>query len=224
MRLTNPVACCLLFLTVAAFGCKDSAEATASSQKAPDTKTSAPARSAASASADASASATTSAAPAVPPSVAAVRAGKLTNPATKAEVKLVETPLDKCFGFKGYSLMLPEGTTLKTLVGARACGAFLPDSKEKFGFIFWTDEIKVERLKRADLEKKVTKKHVDEPEAFLYEVAEDKGPRLIGWLEKKLGPYNFQCNSMSEPGTLTLDDELAAIEVCKTAKYEEKKK
>jgi hypothetical protein len=219
MKLATALTLALLGLCAA--GCKDAAEAAGSEPKKTGAESTASAASTSKPQASAQASGAP-AAPPLPPGVAAVRAGKLTNPATKSEVKLVETSLDKCYGFKGYSMMLPEGTTLQTLVGARACAAFMPDSKKKFGFIVMTDEIKVKMWKRTDLEN-VKKKHLDEPDAFVYEVEQKGKTRLTGWLEKKIGPYNVQCNSMSDAGTTTLDDELAAIEVCRTVKYEEKK-
>lgn len=173
-----------------------------------------------------SGSASASAAPAgptAPASVLAVRAGKLLHPATKEELKLVETPLSKCFGFKGYSMMLPEGVMIETVSGARACAAFLPTPKKKFGFLVMTDEIKVKMWKRTDLEN-VKKKPLDEPDAFVFEVEEKGKAKLSGWTDGTVGPHRVQCNSMRDEGTMTLDDELAFIEVCRTLKYAEPEK
>jgi hypothetical protein len=157
------------------------------------------------------------------PAVVGVRAGKLNHPGTKQELKLVETSLAKCFGFKGYSMMAPEGSTAETVIGARACAVFLPTPKKKFGFMVMTDEVKVKWWKRTDLEN-VKQKHLDEPDAFVFEV-DDKGKtKLTGWMEKKIGPRNVQCNSMRDADTMSLDDELAFIEVCRTLKYAEPEK
>ena len=105
----------LLGLCLAACGSKDTREKPSAEDETPK-KT---------ASADASASAAP-AGPTAPATVLAVRSGKLIHPGTKAELKLVETSLSKCFGFKGYSMMLPEGVMIETVSGARACAAFLP--------------------------------------------------------------------------------------------------
>ena len=160
-----------------------------------------------------------SAKPVVVPAVAAVRAGKLTHPGTKAELALVEASLAKCYGFKGYTMMLPEGSTTETMAGARACAVFLPNAYKKFGLMVMTDEVKVKMWKRTDLED-VKKKHLDEPDAFLFEVEEKGKTKLTGWMEKKLGSHTVQCNSMRDEGTMSLDDELAFIELCRTLKYE----
>ncbi len=167
-----------------------------------------------------------SAAPATPPEpapIAAVRQGKMISPATKKEVPLVETSLDKCYGFKGYSMKLPQGSKLTTLVGARACAVELPDSKGDLGFIVMTDEVKVKWWKRTELEN-VKTKLLDDADAFLYEV-ENKGKlQALGWMDKKLGPHNVRCNALDNKDTMTLDETRAAIEICRTMKYEEPKK
>ncbi len=156
----------------------------------------------------------------VAPGIAAVRAGKLIHPQTREELPLAETSLAKCFGFKGYSMMLPEGVSIEGMMGARACAIFLPKPKKKFGFMVMTDEIKVKMWKRTDVEH-VKQKPLDEPDAFMFEVEEKGKPKLTGWLEKTIGPHLVQCNSMRDEGTMKLDDELAFIELCRTLKYAE---
>lgn len=108
-------------LNVAACGTKASPATDESAEKA--------SANTAASSSSAQPSATTPPAPTVHPAVAAVRAGKVVNPATKKDVPLVETSLAKCFGFKGYSMMVPEGSTLETVSGARACGVFSPSRR-----------------------------------------------------------------------------------------------
>jgi len=174
-------------------------------------------------SAVATATTTASQAPPVPAAVAAVRAGKLTHPGTKEELELVKTSLGKCYGFKGYSMMLPKGSKLETVAGARACAAFLPKAYKKFGFMVMTDEIKVKMWKRTDVEN-IKRKHLDDPDAFIYEI-EDKGKRkVVGWTDGKVGPHRVQCNSMRDEGTMSIDDELAFIEVCRTLEFDESAK
>jgi hypothetical protein len=213
MKLPSSVLVATL-LSATACGSKDT-KATEDSAKKADTRTAV--------TSSASAAASSAAPPAAPPppaAVAAVRAGKLQNPATKKEVPLVETSLAKCFGFKGYSMMVPEGSTLETISGARACGVFLPDAKKKFGLLIMTDEVKVKMWKREDVEN-VKQKHLDDKDAFLY--ATDKKGKVVlsGWTDAQVGPHRVQCNSMRDDDTMSLDDELAFIEVCRTLKYTE---
>ena len=54
-----------------------------------------------------------SVAKALSPSLAAIAAGSWKDPGGGPDVKLVATPLDKCYGFKGYSMKLPEGMMKK---------------------------------------------------------------------------------------------------------------
>lgn len=206
---------CVLGILLASTAC--------GSKEAPpadDSAKPAEAKPAATGSAKTAATSAAPAAPPLPPGVAAVRAGKITNPANKKETPLVETSLAKCFGFKGYSMMAPEGSTLETISGARACGVFFPDSKKKFGVLVMTDEIKVKMWKREDLEN-VKEKHLDDKDAFIYGVDKKGKIALTGWTDGQVGPHRVQCNSMRDDDTMTLDDELAFVEVCRTLKYAE---
>jgi hypothetical protein len=165
--------------------------------------------------------------PAPPPEprpIAAVREGKMVHPLTKQEVPLVEMSLAKCYGFKGYSMKVPEGSKLTTLVGARACAIEFPDAKNT-GLMVMTDEVKVKWWKRTELEN-VKTKHLDDPDAFLYEYEAKGKLKLLGWLDKKLGPHNVKCNAMGDDDKLklTLEEERGVIEVCRTLRYEEPKK
>lgn len=210
--LSSALVATVVFAT--ACGSKETGPSEDSAKKA-DAKTAA--------SSSASAAASSAAPPAAPPppaGVAAVRAGKLLNPATKKEVPLVETSLAKCFGFKGYSMMAPEGSTLETISGARACGIFLPDAKKKFGILLMTDEVKVKMWKREDVEN-VKQKHLDDKDAFVYATEKKGKVVLTGWTDGQVGPHRVQCNSMRDDDTMSLDDELAFIEVCRTLKYTE---
>jgi hypothetical protein len=83
-----------------------------------------------------------------------------------------------------------------------------------------TDEIKVKMCQRTDVEN-VKQKHLDDPDAFVYEVEEKGVRKLVAWTDGKIGPHRVQCNSMRDDGTMSLDDELAFIEVCRTLKYDE---
>ncbi len=206
----------LCLLSNAACGPKESAP-TEDSMKKSDSKPTA------TTSATPAASSAVPAAPPLPPGVAAVRSGKIVNPANKKETPLVETSLAKCFGFKGYSMMAPEGSTLETISGARACGVFFPDSKKKFGVLVMTDEIKVKMWKREDLEN-VKEKHLDDKDAFVYGVDKKGKIALTGWTDGQVGPHRVQCNSMRDDDTMSLDDELAFVEVCRTLKYAEPQK
>jgi len=86
-----------------------------------------------------------------------------------------------------------------------------------------TDEIEVKMWKRTDVEH-VKKKILDEPDAFLFEVEEKGKAKLTGWLEKKIGPHTVQCNSVRGDGTMSVEEELAFVEVCRTLKLAESAK
>lgn len=195
----------------------DSGSASASAGK--------PAKTAEAPSASAPPSASTPPPPADPPILAGVKAGVWKDPVSKADVKLVDMPMDKCYGFKGYSVKAPEGSKLETLVGARACSvAFPSDPKVEFGILVMTDEIKVQWYDKAKIEN-VTKKHIDEPEAFLYERDWKGKPQLIGWVERPVGPHKTRCNvyTHSSKGKVEfdLDAERAFIELCRSLTYTE---
>jgi hypothetical protein len=169
----------------------------------------------------------TPAAPATPPEprpVAAVREGKMVHPLTKQEVPLVEMSLAKCYGFKGYSMKVPEGAKITTLVGARACAVEFPGTKGNVGFMVMTDEVKVKWWKRTELEN-VKTKHLDDPDAIVYEYEEKGKSHLIAWTDTKLGPHNVRCHALNDGTTeRNLAEERGAIEVCRTLRYEEPKK
>ena len=156
--------------------------------------------------------------PEVHPRVALVRSAKLAHPVTGAQLPLRETPLDKCYGFKGYSVKAPEGSKTKTLVGARACHVEFPGGKA--GIIVMTDAIAVKWWKRTDLED-VKDKIVDDEDGFLYQ-RESKGKlEYIGWTDKKIGPHQVKCNANVAKGLeLSLDDEQGFLELCRTVRYE----
>lgn len=224
----NDSACSSLFpalLLVLVSAC-NSAPDGKSSASASDEKTSTKsAKPSASGSAAASASAV-EAKPAGPPEVVAVKAGMLKDPqgTGAADVKLVDTPMDKCYGFKGYSMKLPEGSSLETLVGARACAVYPPAAKKKsYGIIVMTDEIKVQFADKAKLEG-IKTKHLDEADAFMFE-REVKGKSMLtGWVDRKVGPYRTQCNAFQasdKDPPFTLGVELAMLEVCRTLSYTE---
>lgn len=202
----------------------NSASADKSSASASEEKTSAKSAKAPASSSAAASASVSDAKPAGPPEVLAVKAGMLKDPqGTGApDAKLVDTPMDKCYGFKGYSMKLPEGSSLETLVGARACAVYPPAAKKKsYGLIVMTDEIKVEFADKAKLDG-VKTKHLDEPDAFMFE-REVKGKTVLtGWVDRKVGPYRTQCNAFQasdKDPPFTLGVELAMLEVCRTLSY-----
>ena len=211
----------LLLATACDSGSQGKSSATASEEK--PAKSGKPAATTSAALASASAA---EAKPAGPPEVLAIKAGKMKDPqgGGAADVKLVDTPMDKCYGFKGYSMKLPEGSSLETLVGARACAVYPPATKKKsYGLIVMTDEIKVQFADKSKLEG-VKTKHLDEPDAFMFE-REVKGKTVLtGWVDRKVGPYRTQCNAFQasdKDPAFTLGVELAFIEVCRTLSYSE---
>ena len=164
------------------------------------------------------ASATASAAP-VSPTLAAIAAGSWKDPGGGPDLKLAVTQLDKCFGFKGYSLKLPEGTAVKTLQGARACLAEFPGAKKGYQLVVMSDEIKIGLPQKGEL-KGITEKPFDEPDAFLFKV-DDKGKTsYVGWWEAKFGTVTMRCNAMGREGDAPypFDFERAVIELCRTLK------
>ncbi len=179
-----------------------------------------------SASAAVSASASAPAAPADPPELAAVKAGSFKDPLGKGDLKLVDTPLGKCYGFKGYSIKMPEGTTTETLVGARACAVYPPqekNAKNGYGFIVMTDEIKVPFADKSKLTD-IKSKPLDEADAFLYEVERKGKPVYVGWVDRKVGPFRTQCNAFqknSDSPPFSMDTERALLELCRTLSYTE---
>lgn len=217
----------ILALAVAASGCNTSEARGASSSseddEAPAEKSPKRAASATAASATAAPAATT---PPDPPALAAVKAGSWKDPLGRAtpDLKLAETALDKCYGFKGYAMKLPEGATLQTLVGARACAVYLPsEKKQDLGVIVMTDEVKVEFYDKAKLEN-ITARPLDEQDAFLYEVEAKGNKQLVGWVDRKVGPHKTRCNSFQnsrKDGAFPLEVERAFIELCRTLTYSE---
>lgn len=153
------------------------------------------------------------------PTLAAIAAGSWKDPGGGPDLKLVVTPLDKCFGFKGYSLKLPEGSAVKTLQGARACLAELPGAKKGYQLVVMSDEIKIGVPQKGEL-KSITEKTFDEPDAFLFKV-DDKGKTsYVGWWEGKFGTVTMRCNAMGREGDApySFDFERAVIELCRTLK------
>lgn len=178
------------------------------------------------------ASASASAAPAPPAEPAwlvAFKAGTMKDPMGGGDLKLVDLPLGKCFGFKGYTIKMPEGSTTETLVGARACAVYPPkqqSDKNGWAFIVMTDEIKVPFADKSAL-KDVKSKPLDEPEAFLWEVERKGKPVYVGWVDRKVGKFRTQCNSFrksDEAPPFDLDTERTLIELCKTLSYTEPEK
>lgn len=172
---------------------------------------------------NASASAAASAvAPPDPPELAAVKAGMLKDPSGGPDAKLTDVKLDKCYGFKGYTMRLPEGTRLQTLVGARACAVYPPQSKkDDYGFIVMSDELKVQVAKKEDIEG-VKAKPFDEPDAFLWEVERKGKTYAVGWTEMKIGPHTIRCNSFRKDDKSPdygFDTERALLEVCRGITY-----
>lgn len=158
------------------------------------------------------------------PEVAAIRAGKWKDLDDGHEIPLVDTPLSACYVFKGYSIKVPEGTVAKTMQGARACQITLSGTKkEAYHFAVFTDEVKVPFMSatREKMEN-VTKKLLDEPDAFLYEVDDPKsGKGVNGWFFKKIGPWNVRCNAIrfDAKQVLTLPFQRAVIELCRTVSH-----
>ncbi|NUP05479.1 MAG: hypothetical protein HOW73_05400 [Polyangiaceae bacterium] len=202
------------------FGC-GSKEAGASGSASASAEASKPAKASAAASASAP---PVEEKPADPPTLAAIKAGSWKDPGGGPDIKLADTALDKCYGFKGYSMKLPEGTKLETLVGARACAASMPGAKNgEYRLIVLTDEVKVDFGKKADIDN-IKSKPFDDPDAFLYEVENKKGEKYYrGWFEKKLGKWTVRCNPLlaKEGQVLTFDQERAVLELCRTLTYAE---
>jgi hypothetical protein len=172
-----------------------------------------------------SASATAAPAKPVEPEVAAIQAGKWKDPADGHEIPLVQTSLSGCFGFKGYSIKIPEGSTAKTMEGARTCHIALSGAKkDEYHFAVFTDEVKVPFMSATrDKVQNVKNKLLDELDAFLYEVEDPKsGKEFNGWFFKKLGPFNVRCNALrwSEKQELTFAFQRAVIELCRTLTHE----
>ena len=170
------------------------------------------------------ATATAAAAPPVEPEVAAIRAGKWKDLDDGHEIALVDTPLKGCFGFKGYSIKAPEGSTAKTMQGARTCHITLSGTKkDEYHFAVFTDEVKVPFMSATrDKVQDVKNKLLDEPDAFLYEVDDPKsGKDITGWFFKKIGPWNVRCNALrwSEKQVLTFAFQRAVIELCRTVSH-----
>lgn len=160
----------------------------------------------------------------VEPEVAAIRAGKWKDLTDGHEMTLVETPLKGCFGFKGYSMKVPEGSTAATMQGARTCHITLSGTKkDEHHFAVFTDEVKVPFMSatREQLQN-VRTKLFDEPDAFLYEVEDPKsGKEVTGWWAKKLGPYNVRCNALqwNQKQVLTFTFQRAVLELCRTLSH-----
>lgn len=199
-----------------------SAKASAASAK-PATSAGAQGSSAAAASGSASAA---PAPPAEPAWLVAFKAGTMKDPMGGGDLKLVELSLEKCYGFKGYTIKMPEGSTTETLVGARACAIYPPKQekdKNGYAFIVMTDEIKVEFADKTKLTD-VKSKPLDDPDAFLYEVERKGKSAYIGWVDRKVGKFKTQCNSFrksAESPSFDLDTERTLIELCRTLSYTE---
>ena len=165
--------------------------------------------------ASATASATASAAP-VSPTLAAIAAGSWKDPGGGPDLKLAVTQLDKCFGFKGYSLKLPEGSKIETLMGARACLAALPGAKKGYQLVVMSDEIKID-MPQKDKLKNVVEKTFDEPDAFLFKIDNQGKTSYTGWWEGKFGTVTMRCNAMGREGDepYTFEVKRAVIELCR---------
>ena len=154
------------------------------------------------------------------PSLAAIAAGTWKDPGGGPDLKLVSTPLDKCYGFKGYSMKLPEGSKLESLMGARSCQAAFPGAKKGFALVVISDELKIPLPKKEDI-KDYKEKTYDSPDAFLYKVERKGKTYYAGWWEKKVGKPTLRCNSIASEGgpDFDFDFERAAIELCRTLAY-----
>lgn len=158
------------------------------------------------------------------PELTAIRAGLWKDPGGGADLRLVETQLSGCFGFKGYAIKIPAGSTAKTLEGARACHITLSGAKkDDLHMAVFTDEVKVPFMSMTrDKLSNVQSKPFDEPDAFLYVVKGKLGASEIdGWFAKKLGPHNVRCNALmwKEGQELTFAFQRAVIELCRTLSY-----
>ena len=158
------------------------------------------------------------------PEVVAIRAGTWKDPAGEKDVPLVETSLAPCYGFKGYSMKLPEGQKVTTLQGARACHIVFGKADGGFQMAVFTDQVKVPFMSqtRADL-KDVGEKLFDEEDAFLYEVGEKDDKELVGWFAKKIGPHNVRCNAIVSQGNKapSFAFQRAVLELCRTITHTE---
>lgn len=155
------------------------------------------------------------------PSLAAIAAGTWKDPAGGPEVKLKDTPLDKCYGFKGFSMKLPEGTQIKTLMGARACYADFPSAKKGANHLaVISDELDIGLLKKEAISP-VLEKPYEGPDSFLYK-SEEKGKVIYrGWWEKKMGKHTIRCSAIQDDvsGEYPYDTQRAMIELCRTLQY-----
>lgn len=163
----------------------------------------------------------TGAAPAaVTPSLAAIAAGNWKDPGGGPDLKLAPTPLDKCYGFKGYSMKLPAGSELASLMGARSCQAKIPGAKKGFALVVISDELKIPLPKKDEIQD-VKEKTYDSPDAFLFKVERKGQTYYAGWWEKKVGKPTLRCNSIMGEGAepFSFDFERAVIELCRTLAY-----
>jgi hypothetical protein len=201
-------------LVLAAFGvgCDLSRDTPGPSSSVPSSSSSASAASAA----RKEPSAAASAAPALAPPLAAIAAGSWKDPDGGPDIKLVSTPLDKCFGFKGYSLKLPEGSKIETLMGARACLAALPGAKKGYQLVVMSDEIKID-MPQKDKLNNVVEKTFDDPDAFLFKIDNQGKTSYTGWWEGKFGTVTMRCNAMGREGDepYTFEVKRAVIELCR---------
>lgn len=152
------------------------------------------------------------------PTLTAIAAGTWKDPGGGPDVKLVMTKLDKCFGFKPYSMKLPEGTTFEALLGARSCEAKFPGAKKGlYNLVVISDELKIPLTKKEEL-KNILEKTYDTPDAFLFKYDAKGKTDYVGWWEKKVGKYTLRCNPIqtqdAEP--YTYDFQRAVIELCRT--------
>lgn len=156
---------------------------------------------------------------AVSPSLAAIAAGTWKDPGGGPDLKLAVTTLDKCYGFKTYSMKLPEGSTMKSLLGARSCSVDFPGPKKGYRLVVISDELKI-ALPTKDTLKNVKAKTYDSPDAFLFEVDSKGKTAYAGWWEAKLGKYTLRCNSIADADAepFSFDFERAVIELCRTLK------
>ncbi len=163
--------------------------------------------------------------PAEAPELAAIHAGKWRDPSGGPDIKLAEQPI-KCFGFDGYSIKAPEGSTMSDVMDARCCKVVLPGAKQDaYRLVVCSDELPVPWLsKTRDQVEKVKTKLFDEPDAFLYEVDAAIGTSVMGWYKKTIGPHGIRCNAVkySDDEHPTFAYQRAVIELCRTIAYKGK--
>lgn len=158
-----------------------------------------------------------------PPELAAIHAGRWKDPGGGPDLELVERPLEKCFGFDGYTMKLPKDAKTSDIMDARCCTVAFPSAKKDGPrLMVCTDELPVPFMSDTrDSVKNVKSKLFDDPDAFLYEVGDDKGTDVTGWFKKAIGPHQVRCNAArrSDDEKLSFGYQRAIIELCRTIAF-----